>query len=160
MSGHDDDPIARISVRSAPGAPDAKPSPRDGTRSVRVRGPGDHVRHYLAVRAGADSVDGKPSWMLGVSPAAQLRRPRAPRADAIGGRSRYQLVTRTPGNREYPRLSPTPRIRLNSGNTGASHCLPCRRSWVRVPSAALLNTCKLAYPRSLDLLLPRVVSRS
>jgi hypothetical protein len=35
-----------------------------------------------------------------------------------------------------PRLSPTPQIRIDSGNWRLSHCLPCRRPRVRVPSAA------------------------
>src|SRR3954454_23971502 len=35
-----------------------------------------------------------------------------------------------------PRVSLRPGSRIDSGNPRFSHCLPCRRSWVRVPSAA------------------------
>src|SRR3954454_8137656 len=35
-----------------------------------------------------------------------------------------------------PRVSLRPGSRINRGNPRYSDCLPCRRSWVRVPSAA------------------------
>jgi hypothetical protein len=73
----------------------------------------------------------------------RLRREAAGGARCIGDRPPQRACERLPigyqnppviaGN---PRLSPAPRIRLNSGNTSPCHCLPCRRPWVRVPSAA------------------------
>src|SRR5436190_20446269 len=54
-----------------------------------------------------------------------------------------------------PRVSLRSGSRINRGNPPFSHCLPCRRSWVRVPSAASkrpANAGRFAALRSLDLL--------
>jgi len=49
-----------VSLRLAREEPLEKPTPSEGAPSWRVPGPGGHVRHFLALRAGD-----KRSWMLG-----------------------------------------------------------------------------------------------
>lgn len=52
--------VEEVCAQLAQEEPLEKPAPADGAPSWRVPGPGGHVRHFLAVRAGD-----KRSWMLG-----------------------------------------------------------------------------------------------
>lgn len=54
------DQAEAVAARLAAEEPAGKPAPGDGAASWRVPGPGGHVRHFLAVRAGH-----KRAWMLG-----------------------------------------------------------------------------------------------
>ena len=57
--------ISSVSAALTAEEPDDKPSPADAPPSWRVPGPGGHVRHFLALRAGALQPDAKRSWMFG-----------------------------------------------------------------------------------------------
>jgi hypothetical protein len=57
LAGRD---AATVAAELAAGEPEERPDPDSGVASWRVPGPGGHVRHYLALRAGD-----KRGWMRG-----------------------------------------------------------------------------------------------
>lgn len=58
--------IAELAAALAAEEPLEKPAPADGAPTWRIPGPGGHVRHFLALRAGAAEVpERKRDWVFG-----------------------------------------------------------------------------------------------